>query len=73
MHFVVICYLYRYRKPEHEGKEHGQYKRRVSVSDVEAAVGYGGLSMKQLQNEEKLSLITAAEQDTLRDWNETVI
>ena len=29
--------------------------------------------MKQLQNEEKLSLITAAEQDTLRDWNETVI
>ena len=29
--------------------------------------------MKQLQNEEKLSLITAAEQDTFRDWNETVI
>ena len=29
--------------------------------------------MKELQNEEKLSLIRAAEQDTLKDWGETVI
>ena len=35
------------------------------MSDSEAAVGFGGLTMKQLQNEEKISLITAAEQDTI--------
>ena len=29
--------------------------------------------MRELRDEEKLSLITAAEQDTLKDWGETVI
>ena len=73
---MMICLsLYRYRKPVHEEmKGYRQYKHgRNSLLDVEAAVGYGGLTVKELQNEEKLSLITAAEQDMLKDWGETVL
>ena len=69
---LLYCHC-SYRKPEHEVKGRRRYKHRTSGSDIEAAVEYGGLTMKELQNEEKLSLIKAAEQDTLKDWGETVI
>ena len=68
---TVCLSLCRYRKPEHDIKEHRRHKHRPSESDVEAAVGYSRLTMKELQNEEKVSLITA--EDTLRDWSETII
>ena len=66
--YIAMCPLNSYRKPKDEVREQSHwYKHRSSVSDIEAA---GGLTMKELQNEEKLSLITAAEQDAL---GETII
>ena len=43
------------------------------MSDIEAAPECSVLSMREIRNEEKLSLIKAAEQDTSKDWGETAI
>ena len=62
-----------YRKPEHEVNRRRRHKQRTNMSDIEAAPECSVLSMREIRNEEKLSLIKAAEQDTSKDWGETAI
>jgi len=66
--------LHRYRKPtDHHHKVQWPHKGKTRISDIEAALNFDGIAMKEFQDEEKVSLIVADELDFTENWGETII